>query len=203
MNRDIHVSSIAARLGSRTDLNQEIIDKMKSIQQYQLEGAATLPWFLIETVSLVLPVGDSSVALPAGFLRMVEDGVVRIYPTATPTDIEELTTVYLDPLAAAAADAGKPESVTFFPDSVLFDKQADVSYTVYFAGYTRDVVLETDVENDWLKFAGDLMEAEVMLKMAVRIQSPAIVKEAKEEIALARDRLWRMHEARRNAGEGS
>lgn len=204
MNRDEHVASIAARLGSRTDLNAEIITKMKSVQQYQLEGAATLPWFLIETVTLTLAVGASSVALPSNFIRPVEDAKVRIYPTATPTDLDELTTAFVDPLAAGSfAENARPKTVVFYPDSAIFDRKADVEYKVYFSAYTRDTVLDTNIENDWLKWAGDLMEAETLLKMAVRIQNPGLPGEAKEEILVARDRLWRMHEARRAAGEES
>lgn len=200
MTRDEHVTMIAARLGSRTDLNTEIITMMQRVQALNLEGGAFLPWFLMGTVSLSLSAGQSSVSLPSDFLRPLEDATVRMYPTSDDDDLSELDVLLPDALAAASVDAGTPESIVFLDTTAIFDKVADVAYTVYFTGYSRDTSLSTNVENDWLKWAGDLVEAEVLLKMAVRLQNPALAKEAKEEIVSAKDRLWRMHEARRNAG---
>src|SRR5688572_12731232 len=73
MTRDEAVALIAFRLGDRTDLNDRIIAEMR-LAQTELELGPTLPWFLLtEMATATLYEGDDTMALPADFLREVDE----------------------------------------------------------------------------------------------------------------------------------
>lgn len=204
MNRLELVSLIGQRLGSRTDLDTEIITNLRWVQETELEGCKEfLAWFLLDPdYSIVLPAGQGSVAL--GAMLQPDDGAIfRIYPTADPTSVTELALRQRDKgVSHLLTETARPTQLALFHDTLYVDRKADQEYNIYFAAYTREPVLSTDGStNGWSNNASDWLIAEVVKKMALRLQNPELSKVAGMEATQAKARVWTRTEAFENAGK--
>lgn len=200
---------IAQRL-RRTDLNVEIEAAITLVQETILEqDPEFLPWFLeTRAVSggLSLAADASTLALPAGFIRELDEGQTYSYPTATPTrtNFHKLFKVVKDvmPTAYASDEAvGYPRQYSLFNLTMAFDRKADVAYTILLPAYMRDITLTNSTDsNNWTTIGSDWLIAEVLKKMASSLGNQRIFNEATAEALTARARLITLNTARENAG---
>ncbi len=204
MNRLEIVTLIAQRLGSRTDLAAEILANMQWVQENELEGCKEfLPWFLLDPAyEVTLASGTSSVALSA-MLQPDDGAIFRIYPTADPTAVGELVQKQRDRgVAHLLVDTARPTQIALFDDTLYVDRKADQEYKIYFAAFVREAALTVDSStNAWTTKASDWFVAEVMRKLALRLQNDSMYKMASTEASEAKQRVWVRSEAFEHAGK--
>lgn len=176
MLRDAAIEEIKRGLGFRkgAGLDATIQEALEATQR-ELEGANTLPWFLLQqdqTVSLVK--GTQSYALPTGFLRVeddfnvtsLEDGSSNksVGPGFLPYD--ECLDLY------GFTEEAKPEAVAIRQSNLWFFPIPDAAYTFTWHYYKKDAVLTSNVENEWLKNVPDLIINMAGLRAATRARDP-------------------------------
>ncbi len=202
MTRDEAVALLNARLkrGSNTSLDSTIITEMKLVQS-RFEGAAELPWFLLTTdyVPLTTTANDDKVAISADFLREFEDDGLWVYAA------ENWVPLIKDTLNAivnyyTGEGATLPRAYDLVHGYFRLRPIPDAVYSLRYIYYKKDTVLSTNVENQWLKYAADLVIAEtgwVVATYVTRDKEAAAAFASDREIAL--DRVWRENEARKHA----
>jgi hypothetical protein len=163
MDRDTAVIRIRRGLSFRsTDRNDEIIDALKEAQR-ELEGAKTLPWFMIEEdATLSLLADASTVSIPDGFIKEVEDEGIRY--TDDDGDVHFLTKKPFDEAKTFYARATSTEiaqgpvayslrksTIYFWPSPVTS------AFTFTWSYFKAATLLTTNVENVWLANVPDLL----------------------------------------------
>ncbi len=157
MTRDQAVALIQEELGFRSDLAANIVGRMKQAQRL-LEHGRSLPVFLLEQdASIVAAAGSAEVALPTGFIRWKQDEGLR-YTTTTGSFVK-LEKVPLDIGAARFLDAddGKPLAYTLRKDTIKVYPDRDQAYTLTASYYKEAVALDSNIENEWLAHAPDVL----------------------------------------------
>lgn len=163
-------------LGFRRNLDDECVSALQEAQRL-LEEGRTLPDFLkVEDEAFAVPMGTGEVALPAGFIREVDDEGLR-FVGDTPNDVrflpkdrfDVLTQTFVDDDTAEAPSAYKirKATVAFFPYS------RDRDYTLYWSYYKNSVSLATDVaDNEWLNNAPEALIGKAGVILAMDLRDP-------------------------------
>ena len=170
MTRDEAVVQIQRLLGLRTDLTSEIIGALKD-EQVELESRPILPWFLISEISSISTVsGEERVQVPTDFIREVDGDALYRYDSSGPTwtalvkdDVEYLRGYYAGATGAPKAYALEGKYFRLFPTP-------DDSYTLKLVYYKEDSKLDTNIENNWLKYAPALLIGGAGLRVAEYIR---------------------------------
>lgn len=174
MNRDTAVASVARRLGNRTNLNTDIIAEMQ-VMQSVLERDLTLrPWFLLTDVeSLSTTSGEEKVQLPSDFLYEGEEtGLFWYDASVSENNWTELVKVdYDDAVSFYNAKTGSPEAYALVGNYFRIYPTPDAAYTFKCIYYAADTVLSSNIENQWLKYAPQLLIAETGMTMAGYLQN--------------------------------
>lgn len=163
MTRDEAVAQIQQILVWRGDRTNEIIAGLK-FQQQDAEEQATLPWFLREEdTSLVTVVDNELLAPPTGFIReWDEDALYVKHVDVSGTGQEEWVPLvkdsprylrtsinnYTDP---ATSDARIPIAYSWDGTNFRLFPTPDDVYEMRMIYYKKDALLDTDIENKWLK----------------------------------------------------
>lgn len=158
MTRDEAVARIQQDTDYRSGQTDVIVGYLKMAQRL-LEKGKDLPRFLIEEdATLVATTGSAEIALPTGFLREVEESEFRYYSTE---DAEWVTLEKMGINEAETrfgdADAGKPVAYVLRKDTIAFYPERDTNYTLTWSYYKAAAVLDTDIENAWLKHNPDVL----------------------------------------------
>jgi hypothetical protein len=153
MLRSAAIARIKRGLGFRDDLDNEIISALQEAQRL-LETGRTLPDFLkVENEALLVPMGDSEVALPSGFLREVDDEGLH-FVGSTPDAISFIPKDRYDTLAQSFVNVspGAPRAYKLMKGSILFFPYSrDQDYTLYWSYYKRSMSLAAETgDNEWL-----------------------------------------------------
>lgn len=198
MTRDEVVSILVERLGNRPALIPSIIMEMQISQAMKMEQNGKFqPWFLTTEYAIeTTEVGENRIPLPDDFLMEVEEKGLWIknseekWVPLKKRPEDELTEFYGDTPAAPKEYALTGLNFLLFP-------VPDAAYQIRFKYIASQEVLNSDVENNWLKYAPDLMIALVGHTLSLtRIQNPQLAASFEKEISPAWDRLFSMHEAR-------
>lgn len=199
---------LMSRLGNKTEasLRATCLLEMQLLQETQLEGGPTLPWFTIEgDYSLTLVSGQRHVVLPADFIRQVDDGEkpVLYYPTDGTDAIPLPKMAYDEALSHYGHTAtGAPEAYALRGDRIMFFPLPDAAYTVKIDYHKRQSApTDTAAENAWMKWASDLVIAgtgEVIC--AQHLQDPELAQVFTNQKITAFGRLQIMDTAREEAG---
>jgi hypothetical protein len=209
MLRSAAVSRIQQYLGFRSDKSAEIITALQDTQT-EFEREAELPWFLRNdgaNPTLTLTISTYGVNLPTGFLREIDednDGGVFYY-NSTADDGEEWT--QLEKMSEGAAreayqdSTGAPEAYVLTETQLLVFPLADAAYILRFPYYKADTTLGTDVENDWLKYAHELMIGNAGLKIAAALRDKDAIQIFAEMERRGRDRLMKENVSRQEANK--
>ena len=172
MDRDTARARIQQALAFRTDKATEIINALQDAQVI-LERGAVLPWFLqTEVSSITTVVGEERVPIPSDFLREWEEDPLSYFVAGTGGDDDAWTELAKEDLAFlrnAYPGSGAPVAyaldVKYFR---IFPTPSEI-FTLKMIYYKSDVVLSTNVENEWLKYYPYLLIGE-----AGRLFSPAL-----------------------------
>lgn len=202
MTFDEAVTLLNYRLGNRTDLATRIALEMQHVQTFLLEGTASfLPWFLeTEIATSTAAEGEERVMLPEDFLAESEDQALWLYDENSSDEIwVELKKNDYDLLRVKYQAAGRPAQYALVGDYFLIAPTPDTDYTIKMRYYAKDAALATGEENKWLKHAADLLIAETGRIMSGHMMNPVLEAKFEKEATIARERLFRKHEARRHA----
>lgn len=168
MDRDTAVAVIKQKSGWRTDKDAQIITALQTSQEVLEKGglateagyATEVPWFLRkDDQPLSLAAGATTIALPSDFLREVEDEG----PWLADTTSTSSPPTYLAKAGSGAArrtfiglTSGPQIYQVRNTDLFLFPAFED-ALTLYWSYYGKDVILDTNVENQWLKWVPNLL----------------------------------------------
>lgn len=195
MDRDTAVARVNDAIGFRPsghDLTARIILRFQEAQR-NLEKGKTLPRFLlVEDETLTLTEGDSTAALPAGFLRVFDEEGLRFTPEDSdfPVFLEQRfyraaveANFRVDSSVITQTEAVAPSIYIIRSDVVDFITTADTTYTLTWSYYKAADTLETNIENAWLEFAPEWLIGEAGLRIAMSLGD----KKAVEEFTFLRD----------------
>lgn len=170
MIRDTAVDLLMGRLGKRvsTTTQQDIINEMVYVQENILEGDPTIPWFLLtEKATASTTPDEERLALPSDFLQEWEEGALYIIDSAGET--KPVIKDDWDSVKHKVTGSGRPTHYSLAGDYFLLRKVPDAVYSIHMRYYARQTSLAGsygssdpgNVENNWLKWAGDWFIAEV------------------------------------------
>ena len=182
MTRDEAVDMIQFELGNRSDLEQQIIDRLQQGQRL-LEHGRSLPYFLLEedqTLSVASGSGDT--ALPTGFLREKDGEGLRYYDSTE----EEYT--FLEKLILeqgldrfAGSDAGVPAAYAIRKTELTIWPERDTSYSLTWSYYKSGTSLATNVsDNAWLVYAPEVLIGLTGMRIARILKNQNAVELFKE-----------------------
>jgi hypothetical protein len=216
MTRDQITAAIKRRLGFWTGNDSEIATELQEAQ-IRLEqgivlpkGGIFLPWFLVsEVASAAMVSGEERSPLPTDFLSELEEGALWLYDANAPTDTQfkPLAKDDLDFLKADQPGTGSPvaysQSGTYFRLKPTPDSSAAANKSLKLLYRAKDAILSTGVsENNWTKYAHELMVGEAGTMIAQSLRDPTAAKIFGDTVVVERHRLYmatesRLHENRR------
>jgi len=194
---------IALRLGNRTDLDAAIVAEMQLAQEVVMEGSGQFtPWFLeTELATSSCEANEERLALPTDFLAEVEEQPLWLYDSTAAQPFTELKKDSYDVLLQQYPEAGRPRAYALTEGYFLLKPTPDVVYSFKTRYYAMAESLSSNIENDWLKYAPDLMIAVVGEVMAGKyLQNPQLAATFKTDVASAWARLYVKHESRQHNG---
>lgn len=201
MLRDAATTLILQRLGNKSASEYlAIVESEILLAQETLEGDATLPSFFLVggyLVPVITP-GSNIVAIPAEFLLEVEDQPMQVLDVASQKyidldkdDLQALANFYAD------AEPAQPEAYAIVGVNFHVFPTPDIAYTLRLLAAQKAALLSTNIENTWLKYASDLLIAQTAYMVASKhLQDFDLATAMVADLKVAKDRLWRLSEAR-------
>lgn len=173
MNCKQALDLLMARLGNRTEpmLRANCLLEMVLVQQNTLEGGKTLPWFLVSEDSWTdVNVDLRRVLLPSDFLRELDEDSL-LYITDDSGEEHELIKDDYDALVEKWGNdttSTLPEAYSVVGDYIMLFPIPSVARQIRMRYYRRDEVPTDSAssENQWLKYASDLLIAETGMVVA-------------------------------------
>jgi hypothetical protein len=199
MLRDTAVNLIARRLGNRTDLNDSIIAELQFVQEL-LENREYLPWFLLSELASTSTVADEErLALPSDFLMEYEQGALWYYSASSETKWTPLVKRPIEDLKGAFDSSGAPQYYALANGYFRLGPVPDAVYNIKMLYYKRDEGLDTNIENNWLKYAPALMVAMTGVQVATYIQNERMIQVFAAALQRAEVEFYNALEARKHA----
>lgn len=157
MTRDEAVALIKEGLGFKTAMDASIVNWMKS-EQTNLENGPTKPWFLLsEEATYTTVIGERRIPLPPDFIGEYEEGALY-YTPADEDEIplvkessEQLRKIY------PATNQGVPAAYSLTGNYFNIYPMPDAAYPIQMKYYQRGIVLNSNIENEWLKWAPNIL----------------------------------------------
>jgi hypothetical protein len=154
MIRDDAVTRIRRGLGYDTRLSANIIIDALGDAQDALETRAELPWFLqTELSSINTIVDEERLKLPVDFLLEVEDEHLYIFDSTLDQPWTPLCKDDADELRPKYSAPARPVFYTITDEYFRLFPTPDAIYTMKMVYYQKALVLDSNIENKWLKFA--------------------------------------------------
>lgn len=199
MVRDTLFALLAQRLGNRQDLIPRMATEAQLLQEVKLERNPWTPWFLeSELATATCTVGDERLALPSDFLGEIEEESLWIYETDGVTLLGSLEpkTDY-DKLLNLYPGSGRPKRYAAVNEYFMLRPVADAAYVVKMRYYAKDAILDSNIENKWLKYASDVVLAELGYVLASKhMQHGELAAAFQVDAQAAWTRLYNTHTAR-------
>lgn len=202
MLRDTAVRLIAFRLNNRTDIDDAIIQEMQLAQEMRLEQNGRFqPWFMTtEYATELTDPEEARVPVPDDFVIELEEE--PLWVLADDGIWKRLTKLGEGDLQVkfGASDPAIPTHYALEGDHFTLFPTPDKVYQVRFRYAAKQEVLNANIENTWLKYASDILIAEVAETMALQVlqneKLAAGFTKAKNE---GWERLYVVSEARTHA----
>lgn len=159
MTRDEAVANIQTKLAFHTGLTSTIETALKNAQ-VQLEAGEELPYFLKSEYATIDTIADDErVVVPTDFLRELEDDEWMYYIDQSGTEDVWKPLDKVPPLEGRWRYPGEGEPKLFSLDNNYFRlyPTPDAVYRLTMQYYKKDDVLNSDIENLWLKHRPFLM----------------------------------------------
>lgn len=175
---DDAVSEVAARLGNRTDLNAKIKTQLGNVQEFTLERAPVLPWYLVtEDTWTTTSSGEERLLLPTDFLREFEPSSLWYYDSTLDAPWNPLTKLdYEDiryALGRTLTATGKPTHYSMEGKYFRLGPEPDGAYRIQMRYYKQDAnarTLNGQDTNLWLTNSAELLLAMACVKMARQLR---------------------------------
>lgn len=173
MNVKDTLDLLMKQLGNRKDpeFRATCLQQMTVIQQ-NLEGMASLPWFLIseEATTETIP-GERRLLLPADFIREVDEQPMTVDLVPENEDDVKIYRFGYDEAfnEIGPAATGQPKYYAIRGNYILLFPIPDDVYTIRIGGYYARQAPPTDnisSENQWFRWASDLIMAHTGMVMA-------------------------------------
>jgi len=177
MTRDEAVAIIQEKLSFRTGNASSIIARMQEAQRNREKGR-TLPWFLLSEDQTLSGTADvASVSLPSDFLRESEDEVPR-YVDSDGDYVRELEKGSFNQLTEVWKDSDQttPFAYALRKSTIYVFPTPTAAWTLKWSYYAKADVLTSDIENDWLEHAPDIIIADAGLLMAADLHDNEAVQ---------------------------
>ena len=201
MNRDTAIGVIADRLGNRTDLDSQIQNEIV-LAQVELEQELDPPWFLVKKVSGLNngPAPDYDlIPVPGDFIQEVEGAKLWWNNNGTWTPLDRA----LDFADTEEAELTHYTTPSFYStlgfEMYLAPAPAEI-LTFRWWYYAHDTELSSNIENNWLKYAPEVLISRTGMKMAPYLKDKEALASFKNTYTLALSALRRMNEARKVSG---
>lgn len=203
MDRDTAVERIASRLGNRANVFNDTIIAEMTAKQTELEHMPQLPWFLLaKNSSKSTTAGDNTIIVPSDFL--MEDGDAEQWVKDSSGGYNRMKKLPYGILRGSSrfgpnTETGLPAYYALQEDTMFLFPTPNANYSLELRYYAADTVLTTNVENQWLKHAHDVLIAETGFEMAKFLRDEAAIAYFGEARARAMERMVKQDEARRQA----
>ncbi len=203
MLRDAAVAIIGKRLGNRTDLDADIVTQMQ-LAQIELEQGEILPWFLHKTDKTIQNDGTDFeiIDLPTDFIAEFEGSKLYIYVAADADPLTELWKNDYETIQSGFSDqsTADPTHYSLKGSKIYLGPQIPTAQLTFQWDYwAQDVLLTSDIENNWLKYAPELILSLTGIKMTYQTRDEDARKLFKESYTESYDNLLKTHEARQHA----
>lgn len=205
MTFDEIIQVVMNRCGARdgsTALETAALLELKVIQT-RLEEAPELPWFLLgESIVTSLTPGEPRLAVPIDFL--LEEANTEILRQDTTGNWKGLWKVDYDDLLEEYKneDNGLPTHYALRGKYFYLGPTPDLNYSIEMSCFRADAVPALDTENEWTKYAPDLLIAELGAVIAGEYLSDFQKQQSFEKgIARAASRLYNKEIARDEANQ--
>jgi hypothetical protein len=201
MLRDDLFALLAQRLGQRDDLIPRMATEVQLLQSVTLEKNLWLPWFLLTGLeSLSVTLGATSVAYPDDYLGEDEDSAVWLYDATAAQPLTQLRKMAYDDMLVKYPGTGTLKAYAIGSTGFLLAPAAQEACTLKHRYFAADTVLSTNIENQWLKHAPDVVIAELGAVMAKQhMQYMELAATFENDAKVAWDRLYKAHIARQEA----
>lgn len=161
MTRDEAIALMQIQLGFRSDMAANLVTCLKTAQQ-QLELQPTKPWFLVsEDAYRRTESTEGRLPIPSDFLQEAEDGVLYYVPDDAEDESDHvfLKKDEYDVLRKNFAEtaSGPPVAYCLLGAYFRMFPIPDDDYLIRMIYFQQDTVLDSNVENGWLKWAPYLL----------------------------------------------
>lgn len=183
MTRDEAVSIIQQQLGFRSDLSSEIVTNLK-LAQTMLEAGPTKPWFLVtEQMSISTTADEQRLVVPSDMLTEIDSARLVYIPDDEEEASVDLKKEDYDQLSYdyREEEAGPPEAYALLGGYFRLFPTPDDDYTIKIIVYGQDDVLDTNIENGWLKWVPYILIGKAGAQIASALR---------DSVALATFREW-------------
>ena len=173
MTRNELVTLIAARFNYRSDLESKIIAELKNAQlELEEELISDPPWFLLSEVAETTgQVGKERLPLPDDFLLEYDEGTLWVYDiTETDDPWIELKKGRHDKLKEEYVGTGRPIRYAIVGEYFRVFPTPDKAYVYRMLYYKRQEVLDTNIENNWLKYSPWLIGGKAGFNLAHNLE---------------------------------
>lgn len=169
MDRNTAIAEIKRGVGYRPTQEPTIISALQQAQR-TLETGRTLPdWLLVRDADIVVTADDPEFALPDDFLRLHED--YDLYYLNSPGNARVFLPrkgskeAYLAYISDGSEDAVADTSTSHYPKvwvqqgktTGYFYPTPTTSFTAKLTYYKRAALLDSNIENEWLEHAPDML----------------------------------------------
>ncbi len=204
MNRATAVSRIQLKLGFRTDQETNIINALQDAQA-KLELRPLLPWFLRSEMSEeTTTIGEERLAIPTDFLREDEENALWLFDSAASDDEDVWTELIKDDesvLRNKFPGSGTLKAYAIRGLYFILFPTPDAVETVKLVHFKGDALLDTNIENNWLKYASDLMIGLAGKDIATTLRDADAIAIFKDMITEGQEQLAIDTEARRHENQ--
>jgi hypothetical protein len=192
-----------------TGIQDQVRDEFQA-QQDELENAehGTMPWFLeneYTNAAFKTTAASPTIAVPTGFLRELDEVRCALFYQDTSQDDEwvPITKADYDELKVTFGDVGSgaPQGYCLLGTNYRVFPTPDAEYPLKALIYMRDAPLETDIENNWLKYAAKVLVGKVGVVAASQlVRDEGAVPYFESMYAQGMAALLRANVARQEAG---
>src|SRR5688572_23607106 len=177
MLRDDAIVLMQEQFGFRSDLSERLIRYLKLAQQ-QLELEPVKPWFLLsESLTTETQADQPRVLIPTGTVTMLEEfdnGALFYIPDSgddegkrialKKDEYDVLMENYKD------SDSGPPKAYSLRGQYFYLFPTPDDAYDLEILVYAQATLLDSNVENSWLKYAPMLIMGKAMQLCATAVR---------------------------------
>lgn len=174
--RDEVVVRIQRLLGFRTDKVTVIREELQLAQAFYEDGGGLdlMPWFLeSEYSSANTTIGEERLAVPADFIREHEDGTLFLFNSSAEAADQWIDLPKSDLDALKIKFGGSQNTPCFYAlvgDYFRLFPIPDKIYAIKMIFYQKEPILDSDIENDWLKYAEELISGHAGAKVAFALR---------------------------------